>query len=121
MAIQHEELFPGVLHDMLAQIVDEVGDCRRAAILVGGGNGQRMVALVCKEHFETAAGSHSSAYDRSKGYLMVFYGFEARTRTRMKLVMRKGSNGTHRSTEGLTRIPPLRADWLLSLRRWRHP
>lgn len=121
VAIQHEKLFPGVLHDMLAQIVNEVGDCRRAAILVGGGHGQRMVALVCKEHFETAAGSHSSAYDKSNAYLRLFYGFEDTLRTGMKLVVKKGIKGAHNGTEELTRIPPPRAAWLLALYRWRRP
>lgn len=53
--VQDEELLAVVLHDVLAQVVDEVRDCHGAAMVVAGGNGQVVVALVREEHLQPAA------------------------------------------------------------------
>lgn len=55
MVVQDEELLATVLHDLFTQMVNQPSNCRRLSILVVNRHSQRMLALICKEHFETAA------------------------------------------------------------------
>jgi hypothetical protein len=52
VVVQHKELFPAVLHDFLAEVVDEVGDGDGLAVLVMGGDGELVLTLVREEHLE---------------------------------------------------------------------
>lgn len=54
MVVEHEELLPAVLHDVLAEVVDEIGDGNGLAVLVVGWDGELVLALVREEHFEAA-------------------------------------------------------------------
>lgn len=54
VVIEHEELFPAVLHDVLAEVVDEIGDGDGLAVLVVGWDGELVLALVREEHLEAA-------------------------------------------------------------------
>lgn len=57
MVVEDEKVLACILHDVLAEVLDEKAYGGRAAILVGGGQLKRMVALVGKEHLKpTAAG-----------------------------------------------------------------
>lgn len=54
MVVQDEKFLAGILHDVLAEVLDEEAYVRRAAILVMGGNIQRMAAFISEEHLQTA-------------------------------------------------------------------
>lgn len=54
VVVEHEELFPAVLHDVLAEVVDEIGDGDGLAVLVVGWDGELVLALVREEHLEAA-------------------------------------------------------------------
>lgn len=54
MVVQDEQLFPAVLHDVLAEVVYEVGDGDGLAVLVVGGDGELVLPLVREEHLEAA-------------------------------------------------------------------
>lgn len=41
VVIQHKKVLAGILHDVVTEVLDEKGYSGRAAILVGGGDGQR--------------------------------------------------------------------------------
>lgn len=62
MVVQDEELFPAVLHDVLAEMVDEVGDGDGFAVLVVGGDDELVLPLVREQHLE-AAPEQKSAED----------------------------------------------------------
>lgn len=53
VAVQHKEVCPGILHGVLAEVVDEEGDVGGLGILVIGRDGQRVTAFVVKEHLKT--------------------------------------------------------------------
>lgn len=53
--LEHEEVFPAVCHGVFAQVLDEVGDGHRLAVLGVGGNGELVESLVREEHLEAAA------------------------------------------------------------------
>lgn len=54
VVVEYEEVLPAVLHDVLAEVVDEVGDGDRLAVLVVGGDGELVLPLVREEHLEAA-------------------------------------------------------------------
>jgi hypothetical protein len=64
VVVQHKELFPAVLHDVLAEVVDEVGDGDGLAVLVVGGDGELVLALVREKHLEAApeAGQYRTSF-----------------------------------------------------------
>lgn len=55
MAVEHEHVCAGILHEVLAEIVDQKGYCGGLAGAVGGGERHCMTSLVVEEQLETAA------------------------------------------------------------------
>lgn len=54
VVVQDEELFPAVLHDVLAEVVDEIRDGDGLGVLVVGGDDELVMPLVREEHLEAA-------------------------------------------------------------------
>ena len=50
MIVEDEQLFPCVLHRLLAQVLYETSDRHGLVVLVECGHGERMAALVRKQH-----------------------------------------------------------------------
>lgn len=63
MAVQDEEFFAAILHDVAAEVIDEKSNIRRVASvrLCWHGNGES--SLVFKEHFEATSGAGSVSVD----------------------------------------------------------
>jgi len=55
VAVEHEHVGPRVLHEVLAEVVDEEGNGGGLATRVGGGQVDCMSALVVEEHLESPA------------------------------------------------------------------
>lgn len=77
MVVQDEQLFPAVFHDVLAEVVDEVGDGDGLAVLVVGGDGEFVLPLVREEHLEAAPEkSQRRTFDKFLPFFPLFAGFD---------------------------------------------
>lgn len=54
--VQNEEILASILHDVLAEVLDEEAYVRRAVILASGRQLERVATFVAKEHLKSAAG-----------------------------------------------------------------
>lgn len=55
MAIEDKQIGPWVLHEMLAEVINEEGDVSWLATFVGGRERNEVTALIVEQHLETAA------------------------------------------------------------------
>jgi hypothetical protein len=55
MVIQYEEFLARIIHNILTKVIDQKSDIGRLVPLVSCRKAQRMVSLVCKEHFQAAS------------------------------------------------------------------
>lgn len=65
VVVQNEELLPAVLHDVLAEMIDEEADGDGLAVLVMGGEGELVLPLISEQHLETTPEASKLAQNSS--------------------------------------------------------
>lgn len=71
VAIEHEEIFAGVIHRVAAQIVDQESYIGRASLVIGARQGELVAGLMRKKHLEAATAEHKSEPGRLVSHIAI--------------------------------------------------